>query len=526
MDASAAVAVPDAHVCAATPASDSGEWLPAVTALLDRPLSAWWCRFGWLAASGLFVALVFVFAGPSTTDANESTYSAWAIAHGDVACAYPPVGQPQGAVPPGPPIPPVYPLLSAGIAAITDIGHHVPYPSSAALGPGCRNGFDAEHKWAVESGAQKPTVWIGCLGWFALMAGVIAWLRACGRGRRGWEPFTLVVVAGLLPVWMAVQSVFHPQDLLALGFALWAVASARRGRWILAGILCSIAILSQQFALLVALPLVVVAPARKRLSFVAAGLVTGTIVVLPMAVMTSGHVVRAIALGSGDSPGVGGTVLWELHSTGAGTVAVLLFRIAPLAVSLAVSLWAARRLGERSLDPVPLLSLIAVSLTLRLVFEVSLWTYYFMALAVCLVLLEVTQGAIRRSVAAWFAVLTLVICRISIYPFGLTKWGLYLQNDLLSILIGGAALLAVMLHFFRGDDRRTLWPWLIVAFVDLFNLLPLRNGFMSGQVVWFSQLVLVVPGMLLAAQPLRNAIRNGARSSERLSTASMGWHGS
>ena len=121
-------------------------------------------------------------------------------------------------------------------------------------------------------------------------------------------------------------------------------------------------------------------------------------------------------------------MLWELHPNGAGPGAVLLFRVAPLAVSLVLSWWVARRLGRVALDALPLLSLVAVSLGLRLVFEVSLWTYYYLALAVCLVLLEATRGTIRRSVVAWFAVLTLVTCRMSIFPFGVNEWGVYLRD--------------------------------------------------------------------------------------------------
>ena len=75
-----------------------------------------------------------------------------------------------------------------------------------------------------------------------------------GRGSRGWEPATLVVVACLLPVWMCVQSFFHPQDLLAMGLALCAMACACHGRWAGAGVLVALAVLAQQFTLLVAVP--------------------------------------------------------------------------------------------------------------------------------------------------------------------------------------------------------------------------------------------------------------------------------
>ena len=65
--------------------------------------------------------------------------------------------------------------------------------------------------------------------------------------------------------------------------------------------------------------------------------------------------------------------------------------MAPLAVSMLLSWWVVRRLGQRALHPVPLMSLVALSLGLRLAFEVNLNAYYFMALTVTLVLLEATE---------------------------------------------------------------------------------------------------------------------------------------
>ncbi len=481
-------------------ADDGNRWLPALTDELNRPLSNWFCVLGWFAAAGLFVALVAIFLGPSTTDVDESTFSTWAIQHGQIACAYPAVNEPNE-----PPVAPLYPLLAAGIAVVTQIGHGSPFPSAAALGPNCQSADTAMHRWNFRSAALTPTTWIGLVGWLALMAGIIAWLRASGRGRTRWEPLTLLVVAALLPVWMCVQSYFHPQDLLALGLALSAMACARRDRWLGAGILCALAVLSQQFALLVAVPLLLVAPAVKRVSFAGAAVVTGAVVVLPLTVMTSGHALRAITLGSGDNPSEGGTVFWETHAN--GVAAVLLFRVAPIALSLVLSWWVARRLGPRALQPVPLLSLVAVSLGFRLVFEANLFAYYYMALTVCLVLLDVTRGSIRRTMVAWLACMTVVVCRGSDLPFGVTKWGAYMENRLIPLVIGGVAIMAILWQIRHGDDRRNVWPLVAVAAVDFFTLLPGGNAFSAAHVIWFWQIVLVVPGILLAAQPLWSTMK-------------------
>ena len=492
---------------AVAPGEQDDQWLPALSERLNRPLTERLCIVGWLASIVLFVA-VFAVTGPPISDTHETIYGTWAIAHGDIACAYPSVGQPGE-----PPPPPLYPLLSGGIAALARIGHGTPFPSAAALGPGCDKGLAAMDLWFPRSGALTPTTWVGCASWLVLMAGIIAWLRASGRGRRAWEPVTLLVIALLLPVFLCVQTFFHPQDLLALGLGLAALACARRDRWLIAGILSALAVLSQQYALLIALPLFVVAPTPKKIPLAGSALLTGAIVVIPLTVMTSGRALRAIALGTGDNPSEGGTVLWETHANGAA--AVLLFRVAPIVVSVVLSWWVARRIGSSTLAAVPLISLIAVSLSLRLVFEANLFAYYFMALSVTMVLLEVTRGSVRRTAVAWLAALTLVTSHISVLPFGPTRWGGYVQKDLIPLLIGGAALLAILALVVHDGDRRHLWPWVAVVAVDLFTLLPGGNAFSAGNVIWFWQVVLVVPGLLLVAQALRTSIMVAAATEPR-----------
>jgi hypothetical protein len=457
---------------------------------------------GWLVAAALFWVMVVV-TGPAVIDTQETTYPTWSIAHGQIACAYPSVIDPGE-----PPAAPLYPLLSGGIVAVAGLGYTAPFHSAAALGPGCEHGPAILSRWGPQSGALIPTTRIGSVSWLALMAGVVAWLRASGRGRRWWEPLTLIVVALLLPVLLCVQTFFHPQDLLALGLSLLAMVCARRDRWLLVGMLLALAILSQQYALLISVPVFVLAPAAKKVVLTGAAVVTGAIVVLPLAVLTSGRVIRAIALGTGDHPLPGGTVLWETHA--GGVAGLVVYRIAPVAVAALLAWWSTRRLGSRALDPVPFMALAAVALGLRLVFEVNMFWYYYAALAVTLVLLEATQGCIRRTVVAWIAGLTLVISVSGLAVFGPTRSGFYLQHDILPILIGGGALLAILMGVMRAGNRRNLWPWVAVVAVDLFTLLPGANAFSTGMVVWFWQVVLVVPGVLLAAEPLLRAFRSVA----------------
>ena len=87
------------------------------------------CLLGWILSIGVFVGLIATFAGPSDVDVGESVNSTWAIAHGQIACAYPsvpPAGEPLAA--------PLYPLASGAVAAITEIGHSTPFPAAEAFG--------------------------------------------------------------------------------------------------------------------------------------------------------------------------------------------------------------------------------------------------------------------------------------------------------------------------------------------------------------------------------------------------------
>jgi hypothetical protein len=455
---------------------------------LEMPLSEWQCALGWFAATAFFLGIIAVFGGPSITDTPESVYGTWAIAHGQMACAYPP---PVGSST----IAPLYLLLAAGIAAVARIGHTAPFPSAATLGPGCDKAVLATNRWSFHAAALNPTTWIGCVGWLALMVGVVAWLRASGRGRSGWEPATLVVVASLPPIWMSVQTAFHPQDLLAMGFALSGLACACRGRWIGAGILVALAVLSQQFAILVAAPLLVLAPANRRISYAVAVLTTGAMVDLPLLAMTAGHALRALTLGTGDDPSTGGTVLWELHLY--GVPLVLLSRVAPIALSVALAWWVSHRLGPWALKPAPLISVVAVSLGLRLVFEEHLFGYYFMALVVSLVLVDVVRGHIRSSVIAWLAAVVLVFCQTG---FDFVDWAQYPQN-LVPVFIVVPAVLVIVLHFLRGGRRSNLLASLAVVGCALITW-PGQTDPLSHTIPWLWQVALVVPGIMLAAAPL------------------------
>ena len=134
-------------------------------------------------------------------------------------------------------------------------------------------------------------------------------------------------------------------------------------------------------------------------------------------------------LGTGDSVTYGGTILWETGLR--GTALVFGARVLPIVIGMAVAWWALRRLGTGVLEPVPLVSLLATSLSMRVVFEEGLYGYKFMALAVMLIMVAVVGGKIRGQLVAWLALATLAFNPI---PNGLSinarLWGIHVAAAL------------------------------------------------------------------------------------------------
>jgi hypothetical protein len=470
----------------------TGGPVSGLRAWLDRPLRASSCFVGWCAATVVFGLIVTLLGGPSHGDYQFSAYSTWAIEHGQFGCAFP-AGWTSVA--------PVYPLLSGGVAAIARIGNTVPYPNQAALGPHCGHFYPVVYHWWGRAHALDHTVAIGYVGWVVLLAGAVALLRACGRGRCGWEPATLVALACLPPVWMCVQTVMHPEDLVAMGFALGAMACARRDRWVWAGAFVALAILTQQFALLVATPLLVLAPGVRRIRFLVSTACTGLIVCVPLMVATSGQALHAVSQGAASVPGIGGTVLWEFHLHGRPLFVVS--RVVPIALSLLISWWAVRRLGATAHDATALLSLVALSLSLRLVFEEAFFGYYFMALAVVLVLLDVVRGHVRDSLVAWVIALTLaydfVPRTVAVFREpGLQRVG----HEVLPLLALIGAICMIVRRVRQRERRADLLVWAAILACALVKWDVSFNPLRVTLRPWIWQTLLVAAGIALAAGPL------------------------
>ena len=483
----------------------------------------------WLVASMTFFGLAVLYGGPSQGDSAESVYSTWSFAHGDLACFYPPLGDyhSYGMANPFTPLQssgianpfalvrsfdmatpsaltaPLYPLLSGIVAWISRIGHQVLFPSANQLGPRCANAVSRIYHWSLISGALHPTLRLAFLVWPILLAGIVTVLRASGRGRTGWEPLALLPVALTPCVLMCITYFFHPEDLLAMGLVLLGVTAFLKKTWIWVGVLLGLAVCAQQFALLVALPLLVLTPSRARLKFVSAAISVSALIDVPLIVASSGRGLRTILLGSNlagsNVRSFGGTVLWETDLS--GPLLFVISRVLPIAAVTALAWWASRRLGERLLAPTPLMSLVASALAVRLVFEENLFGYYFMAVAVSLVLLDVVAGRVRGTMLAWLVIVSLAFSPVFLGYQKTPMSGsvpLILVTLVLASLLGYAVTRRLKLYkkiwfaFAVGVCEFTMWGLSHHVYV-----IP----------TWWWQVTLVPAALALALSPLVTLMR-------------------
>ena len=223
---------------------------------------------------------------------------------------------------------------------------------------------------------------------------------------------------------------------------------------------------------------------------------------LALTLVNAGGAEHAALFGTGNTGGIGGTVLWEfdLH----GTPLLVMSRLVPIGLALVITWWVVRRIGPASLEPVALIALVALSLSLRLVFEQQLFGYYFMALSVALVLLDVASGHIRSSLVAWLATVSMV------YVLGSTSldvihgpWHAIVQ-DLVPLSVLLLAAILIVRHLRRGG--RT---WMLALYVGMIVSALLSwddTDFLGQPPTWFWQLVLVPVGIALAAGPLLSTL--------------------
>lgn len=478
---------------------------------LDRPLSKFWCVIGWLGATMVFLGTSTLLGGPTEGDSVETVYATWSIEHVNLACAYPLGGGEHitSIANPFALAAPLYPVLTGVAAALFRIGHSVPFPTQHQLGRNCTHAFVTMFNWSVKSSSELPTVHLAYLVWPVLMAGVIALLRASDRGRRGWEPATLLLIACLPTVLMCITYFFHPQDVLAIALIVGGVACSLRGRWVWAGALLGLAFCSQQFAVLVAVPLLIVAPGHSRARFAAGALAAAAVIDIPLIVATSGRGIKTILLGSSrvgsNIRAHGGTVLWETDLR--GILLFLISRVLPVVAAAALAWWASRRLGSRLLAPVPLMSLVATSLAFRLVFEENLFGYYFMAVAVSLVMLDVMGGRLRGYTVAWLALLTVAFNPFHVgFVSNLTSRALPLYNATPIVLLA-LFVLSVTYDALHRRFRVYKIVWIVVVALTIENRLWGLSQSILVVPRWLWQVILVPLAIVLAVGPLLAAMK-------------------
>jgi hypothetical protein len=358
------------------------------------------------------------------------------------------------------------------------------------------------YRWAASTLSLVPTVGLGYLSWFVLLAGVVAMLRASGRGRSGWEVGTVLLLAAVPITWTPLLDYYHPQDLLAMGLALAGLSFVLRRSWLWAGVFLGLAVTSQQFALLFLVPMLLIAPSRQRWVLLASSAGSWLAVTLPMVLATSGQAMNAVFVGTGDFASLGGTVLsglglpvWGLHFFARGM---------PLLASIALSWWAHRRLGPRALEPVPLVALVATCLSTRLIFEQGLYGYKFIALSVMLILLDGIRGHIRGGLLVWLALVTVAFNPVPTgVDYNARPWAVGAASavTVTVVALGVLALLWCIVN-------RRVPPWYLVAALVVLLLAFAHvppwalHTFRRPVPKWIWQLVLVPSGFVLAVLPL------------------------
>ncbi len=222
-------------------------------------------------------------------------------------------------------------------------------------------------------------------------------LRASG-GAVLTEALLLIALAMLPSASDAIAQTFHPQDLMSVGFSCAGMAQALRRRWVAVGVLFGVAFLCKQFALLPLLAVLAAAPdwrARARVvvpvvPVVAAGVVPFYLVA-PVDTVRAMTAVFVAGVRLEKTPSVVG-LLDILEKT-----KLQIARDAPIVLAAVLVVWARWRARGALLSPVPLVGLVLACLATRLVFEISLLNYYFLAVGVALLLLD----AIRLRLPVW-----------------------------------------------------------------------------------------------------------------------------
>lgn len=308
------------------------------------------------------------------------------------------VGAPTWCVPPGrfgPPGPP----RDRAVARATAAGVSV----CGVTGPG---GVPALPPWWRSQGL------LGVVSWLVLAAGSLAVLRAGRAASLGREAGLLAFLAFLPAAGGAIVQLYHPQDIVSLGLGLAGLSQAMRGRWVWAGVLFGGAVLSKQFALLLLLPALVVAPgARQRLALGGAAAAVVATVLAPFLAAAPRATLRNLSGVSGGGATEGQTVLSLIGVH--GSAASLVARDAPVVFAIIVCVLAARRrLAWREVPP-GVVALALVCTGSRLVFESVIFPYYLLTASVLVLLVDLVARRSPVRALVWCAA---AACFVALHP--------------------------------------------------------------------------------------------------------------
>ena len=155
-----------------------------------------------------------------------------------------------------------------------------------------------------------------------------------------------------------------------------------------------------------------------------------------------------------------------------------------------------------------MVSLAAASLSLRLIFEQNLLPYYFMALVVALLLVDVAGDRVRGSLVAWLSAVLMVFC-LDGY-FLRVGSGIGIEKILPPLVLVVA--LSLFVHGLVSRRRWSTWNLILWSGVVACAVLtwPERdNPFFVPVPIWLWQGVFALSGLLLALVPLLALPRRG-----------------
>jgi hypothetical protein len=245
------------------------------------------------------------------------------------------------------------------------------------------------------------------------VAGAVLLLRSAIPGRSVGE---LVLVVGLVAMPAASDAIvwsFHPQDLMSVGFACAGISQVLHRRWVAVGALFGLAVLCKQFALLPLLAVLAAAPHwRARARILVPALSVVALGVLPFYVADPVATLRELTAVS--VKGIGVKTPTIVGSLGAPkTLKLEIARDAPPLASAFLALWAWRRARGRLLTPAPAIGLACACLGTRLLFEVENFNYYFLAVGVFLLVLDLVLERPPLWSVGW-----IVATRFGVTAFG------------------------------------------------------------------------------------------------------------